>query len=436
MCEMNNQQLIDKILNEIPEPIYHQGDQAYFAEADYYGASRIIAEKLGLIEPPFSQAGWRHGWMHFPIKYVRQLTVWGKESTHYLMSQPAHVKFLAENNIKSTAVGIPFIYADYIDQSLRVPNTLLVMPPHTLPYIPSIGNEEIYVKEIQSIRDEFDAVVFCIHHSCIQNGVWPELLKKYNFPMIIGASASQTNSLIRLQRIFSSFEFVTSNTIGSHLPYAAYCGAKVSIYGKFSDFSNYNIEKDPYAKANPELMAFNIKHTAEPYVRQLVPFLFCDHPKTAQQYINWAQTELGLQYKKRPDEIAELLSWNDQNFQIRKAKEKSNYVKNKEKSLLLESLSSMFQLVTQYKNNFAVYGAGDIGTSLINLLSTNNFKPLCIYDKRYETLNNNYNISICNPENIEKDDIKLILIASFSHQEEIKEYITSLRKDLVIWPTY
>lgn len=431
---MKNEQLIEKILKEIPAPVCHQDYSNFFTEADYYGASRQIADQLDLVELPFSRAGWRHGWMHFPIKYVRQLTVWGNDSAHYLMAQASHVDFLATNNIQATAVGIPFIYADAIDHSLRVPNTLLVMPPHTLPYIPSNGNEEQYLKEIQSIRDDFDAVVFCVHHSCFENGVWPELLRKHNFPMIIGASANQINSLNRLQRLFSSFEYVTSNTIGSHLPYAAYCGAKVSIYGNFSDFSHYNIDKDPYAKANPELMAFNIEHTAEPYVRSLVPFLFCKHPKQAEQHINWARTELGQQYKKKPEEIATLLGWNDQNFQRQKAEEKITFAKNKEKDRLLSSLTSMFTLAKHHKHSFAVYGAGDVGVSLIKLLAAVDLQPSYVFDKNYQQLKKTCGLVVSNPKKIATADFELLLIASFAYQDEIKEYISSIRQDLVIWP--
>lgn len=430
---MKNQQLVDKILKEIPAPLYHQGDSIFFTEADYYGASRLIADQLGLTEPPFSQAGWRHGWMHVPIKYVRQLTVWGNDKAHYLMTQATHVDFLAKHNIQSTAVGIPFIYADAIDHTLTVPNTLLVMPPHTLPYIPSVGNEEQYIKEIQSIRDEFDAVVFCVHHSCFENGTWPELLRKYDFPMVIGASANQTNSLTRLQRLFSSFEFVTSNTIGSHLPYAAYCGAKVSIFGEFSDFTHYNIEKDPYAKENPELMAFNIKHTKENFVRELVPFLFCEHPKLAKQHIEWAQNELGQKYKKKPVEIATLLGWYNKNFQIKKHKEQLASEKNRAKEVMLNDITSMLKLAKSYKNNFAIYGAGDIGITLINLLATVGLKPICVFDRKYQSRNNVDGIEIRNPEYVSAPEIQLILVASFAFQHEIKNYIKSIRKNIKLW---
>lgn len=430
---MKQQKIIDEILQKIPAPVYHQQDTEPLVEADYYGASRLIAGQLGIREVPFSRAGWRHGWMHVPLKYVRQLTVWGKDDEHFLTAQEEHVNFLAQHGIKATAVGMPFIYADAIDNALRVPNTLLVMPQHTLPYVPSIGNEEQYIEEIEKIRHDFDAVIFCIHYSCYEHGIWPELLKKYNFPMIIGASVGQINAITRLQRVFSTFEFVTTNTVGSHLAYAAYCGAKVSVYGKFSDFSNYNFDKDPYAKANQELMAFNIKHTTEQYVRQLVPFLFCQHPNQAQQYISWAQEELGLKNKKSAQKIAELLGWNDHDFQHKQASAKLMLLKNQQKELTLTSILLMLELAQQYSGSFAIYGAGNIGTLLLKILATVNLKPVCIFDKQYQQLADFFGIAVKNPEEIPNLKLDLIFVASFAYQNDIKKYIDSISQTVLIW---
>lgn len=430
---MKQQKIIDEILQKIPAAAYHKQDTGPFVEADYYGASRLIAGQLGIREVPFSRAGWRHGWIHVPLNFVRQLTVWGKDEEHFLLAQQEHVDFLNQHGVKATAVGMPFIYADAIDHKLRLPNSLLVMPPHTLPHVNPIGNEEQYVQQIEKIRHDFDIVVFCIHHSCYEHGIWPQLLKKYNFPMIIGANANQTNAIVRLQKIFSTFEFVTTSTVGSHLPYAAYCGAKVSIYGDYCDFSNYNFEKDPYAKANPDVVAFNIEHTKEQYVRQLVPFLFCQHPNQAQQYISWAQEELGLKNKKSAQEIAELLGWNDHDFQHKQATAKLALLKNQQKEITLTSILSMLELTQQYSGSFAIYGAGHIGALLLKILAAANRKPVCIFDKQYEQQADFCGVAVRNPEEIPNLNLDLILVASFAYKNDIKKYIDSISQTVLTW---
>jgi hypothetical protein len=40
---------------------------------------------------------------------------------------------------------------------------------------------------------------------------------------------------MRLVEIFSTFEYVTTNGFGSQITYAAYCGAKVSVFGPNGD---------------------------------------------------------------------------------------------------------------------------------------------------------------------------------------------------------
>ncbi|RUP82644.1 hypothetical protein C7Y69_05035 [Alteromonas sp. KS69] len=400
-------------------------------EADYYGASTNIAHQLGLPHAPFSDSGWRHGWMYYRAKFISQLTVWGQQESQYLLAQQEHVDFLKSFNIDSTAVGMPFIYADAIDESLRVPNTLLVMPPHTLPYVPAVGNEESYILEIENIRDEFDAVVFCVHHSCYERGVWPELIKKYNYPMIIGASAHQSNALVRLQKLFSSFEYVTSNIVGSHIPYAAYCGAKVSFYGTFCDLTQFNYENDPQAQANPELWDYIVERSTEKPVREAMPFIFCQHPKEASFHTEWAQKELGQSHKKPSHEIAELLGWNNAAFQLNSAKRYNDIVKCKSKERLLDSLVEVFNTVGG--RSFALYGGGKVGSLILNLLVANGHRPHCIFDQNFESLKELNGIKVCDPQDISTTGASLILIASFTHQREIRENIYTMRPDIEIW---
>ena len=432
---MKQKNITDMIMRLIPEPIYHHEDASLLSEADYYGASRLVAEKLGLSDVPFSFAGWRHGWMHVPLKYVQQLTVWGKKDSHFLTAQEDHAYFLKQHGISATAVGMPFIYAEAIDNSLRIPNTLLVMPQHTLPYVPSVGDEEKYIQDIEKIRRDFDAVIFCIHHSCYEHGIWPALLKKHNFPMIVGASASQTNAINRLQKIFSIFEFVTTNTIGSHLPYAAYCGTKVSIYGKYSDFSKYNFSQDPFAIANPELIDFDIKHSTETYVKNLIPFMFCEHPKYAKESVSWAQSELGLNNKKSAQELAELLGWNNEEFQQKMRAVKLKRADNQRKETILNDMLSMLSLAKKYKNNFAIYGAGNIGEKILKILSLYDLRPICIFDKEYQSIQNISDISVKDPNDIYGQNLDAIIIASFAHSEDIESYIKEIDSRVVTWKT-
>ncbi len=427
---MNSNSVTQAILANIPQPEYYD-ETILFGEADYYGASLNIARQLGLPRAPFSKSGWRHGWMHYPAKFVSQLTVWGKQESQYLLTKKEDADFLKSHNIQAKAVGMPFIYADAIDESLRKPNTLLVMPPHTLPYIPAIGNEEDYLLEIERIRHDFDSVVFCIHHSCFERGIWPDLLKKYGYPMIIGASAHQSNALVRLQKLFSSFEYVTSNILGSHIPYAAFCKAKVSFFGTFCDLTQLNYDKDPQAQANPELWDYIIENSKEAPVKKAMPFMFCEHPKEAGLHTAWAEHELGFANKKPAHEIAELLGWNNAVYQLNQADQYRRILKGKAMENLLSSLITLPDDIKD--DQFAIYGAGKIGAMILRMLSNFGLKPACFFDKNYASLQELNGVNVCDPQSISTSSVSHILVASFVHQKEISDNILQMRDDIKVW---
>jgi len=136
-----------------------------------------------------------------------------------------------------------------------------------------------------------------------------EAFEKYNIPWIIGANVFDKNALIRMSRIFKSFEFMTTNTIGSHVLYAAYSGCKVSIYGKFAEYSEEDFLNDPYYSVNPLILKENLLGSTEKKIREKYNCFFV-HPKKAVQKLIWAKEQIGEKNKKTIDDLADLLGWN------------------------------------------------------------------------------------------------------------------------------
>ena len=114
------------------------------------------------------------------------------------------------------------------------------MPAHSSEDTTSEWKFEEYAEEMARIRASFSEVWVCIHPSCWEHGYWVDAFKKRGFPLVQGALYTDRNALERLARLFSSFEYVTTNTMGSHIAYAAYWGAKVSLYGSYADLENAN----------------------------------------------------------------------------------------------------------------------------------------------------------------------------------------------------
>lgn len=279
------------------------------SEVDYYGVSYWIAEKLKLFYVPKSTAGWKHGWVFADIKYTEQLTN-GQEDGVFLVAQEAHADFLRQRGMASRAVGMPFVYINEIDtrKITRQPNSLLVMPPHSLPYTTHDWNEFDYVKSISILKDTFDLVVACIHQSCVAQGLWIEAFEHYEIPWVTGADAQDKNALVRMNRLFKSFEYMTTNVVGSHIVYAAYCGCKVSIYGEYAEYSTEDYKNDSFYIQFPFLLKHNLQYASKQSVENTFPFLFV-HPKSAKGQIAWAEEELGKANAVQLEELRNLLGW-------------------------------------------------------------------------------------------------------------------------------
>jgi hypothetical protein len=206
------------------------------------------------------------------------------------------------------AVGCPFIYARPLEVE-RIPNSLLVMPPHTLPYLEDEWDEEAYVSSIEGVKDQFEHIVSCIHRHDIKKGNWVDAFSEAGIPYVPGTRVRDKYGLVRMHTLFRLFEAVTANTIGSHIAYAAYCGCRISIYGPYAHRSLSDFKKDPVWSGDREpILRHKLKHTQEEAVRERYPFLFLP-PSESESHIEWAESELGEDSKRSPKELSRLLGW-------------------------------------------------------------------------------------------------------------------------------
>ena len=278
------------------------------SEPDFYGASYLIAHSLGRKKVPVSFAAWRHGWTYYePIIHPRLISN-GAPNMTSLVATKEQVRIL--NNFgynKVHSVGLPYIYGDSI-RTERKPDSLLVMPAHTLPYTDNKINQEAYVDSIANLRPQFTSIIACLHSSCVEKGYWCQEFEKYGIPWITGADTYDKNALVRMNLIFNSVEYMTTNRIGSHVAYAAYSGCKVSIYGDYASPHPGEYKNDPFWKTHADLLQFWIEQSSLYAVRQKYPGFFV-HPRAASIRKKWAAEAVGVENQRSPDEIARLLGW-------------------------------------------------------------------------------------------------------------------------------
>lgn len=283
------------------------------SEPDYYGISHIIASQIGKKNPPRSFAGWLHGWVFEPIIHERQLAHWGASDDMHLVATRKQAETLRNffGFTNAEAVGLPFLYVNRSIKIKRKPDSLLIMPRHSLPNIDHSLNQQAYVTQIAKIKHNFSSIIACIHSSCVNKGYWISEFESNDIPWIVGACVNDKNALLRMSIIFRSFEYMSTNILGSHIAYASYSGCKVSIYGSYASYSANDFAENPFYQANPGLEK-KLPFLQEEWAKNNFSEFFV-LPMEASERQKWGADVLGSQYKKSAREIADLLGWSFSN---------------------------------------------------------------------------------------------------------------------------
>ena len=317
---MNATQLLRSAGDGIPSPMLKDNsiqlpDVQILASLPYsviYGATHVAAEYCGFKCPPGAHRGvWQHGWgpKHYQL-HPSMVNGDLRDSTshHYWVARVDEEIYLRSQGYKNVrAIGLPIIYLPS-QQIERRSESLLVMPAHSLDYTIHNRKFDEYANEIDSIRSCFSEVLVCVHPSCWRNGYWVEAFKRRGFTVIKGAFIEDRNALERMSRLFLSFEYVTTNSLGSHIAYAAYFGAKVSIFGTYAEFTAQDFVNDLFYREKPYLLEPIIWATSEQAMRQHYRELFC-HPLDATQRLEWGHFEVGSNNKVTPKEMRYLFGW-------------------------------------------------------------------------------------------------------------------------------
>ncbi|MEJ1934070.1 hypothetical protein WDZ92_28055, partial [Nostoc sp. NIES-2111] len=215
-----------------------------------YFADRLAARYSGTPDADPEVPGyWMHGWLpayhniHPGLIVVHKL---GRqtaaerarlierdmaEGRHWVGRKDQADFLLAEGYTHARAIGLPFAYLPDVDVR-RIPGSLLVMPPHG--HGDNLDTFRDLADALRAIMTRFSVVRVCLNESDFVRNDLIDLFESRSIPAFVGVSPAEADSLLRLKRILSSFEFVTTNGLGSHIAYAAACGAKVSMFGPHS----------------------------------------------------------------------------------------------------------------------------------------------------------------------------------------------------------
>ena len=288
------------------------------SEIDYYGASNNIARTLGLDGIPYSRASWLHAWCHYSsLAFPEVLTDEGAtacckvKEVPNLMGTLQQELFLKKNGYPNAkAVGIPFLYTQEPSVK-RIPDSLLIVPEHSIKET-NINFERAkdspFPDTLSNLRSKFSTIVACLGGFCVIKNNYVEIYEKEGVPWVTGAWLHDAYALQRMRNLFSQFEYVATNVIGSHIPYAGYCGCKVSYYGKGIERKREDYHQTPIFQKYPHLIDIEIREQKADRIQELYPFLF-SKAKSANEIRDWSEKVLGAKHQIPASEIANLIGW-------------------------------------------------------------------------------------------------------------------------------
>ena len=198
-------------------------------EADMYGYSAWLARHLHYDGVPLSLRRFQHGWFWYDYNEGKEYTNFFYEMERgSLVQDQSYASGLRQDGLIAFSTGLPF--TNFYQTERRLGNfqntrkgTLFV------PYrsYQSSDNSDYIVEQIKDFANYCDDFTVMLS---FDDARYTELALRYACKVVIGASATELNSFLRVAKIFSSHERMFTTYMGSHILYGLICGLPVGIY--------------------------------------------------------------------------------------------------------------------------------------------------------------------------------------------------------------
>ena len=280
-------------------------------EASFYGAMGLLAETAGIRhfepDPPYL---WLHGVRLPPLPTEPELLLgffYHRPYERIFVRDGNCEKILAEQDLACEVMGMPFAYA--MGQGVeRRRGSLLIVPAHSLKNTEHDWPFAAFAEQMAAIKPKFSEVVACIHPACWEKGYWIRELESVGIRCVRGADSYDRNALKRMAVLFESFETVLTNVWGSHIPYAAACGARVCLHKEYAGFRPEDFENVPAYRDRPKVLETLGRKGRDHYVAAL-PWLD-QEPEEAVTQVAWGRELIGYAHKRTREEIRQIMQWN------------------------------------------------------------------------------------------------------------------------------
>lgn len=264
----------------------------------------IILQKYAKVQLPYIIPGqYQHGYhMGTGIHgYIYKHTKKDKLKRYFVWNSKNLEKCINLGYKNAIAIGAPILYTSINNTNTSNNTNLLFFPMHSsedTPFINPIKVHEKYLEDILNLNHIFKSVTVCLYWVEYENIKIRELFYKNNIKLVsLGHRDNTPIFLKHFINLVSKYAYVSSNSFSTAVFYSLYLRKKVFIYGKydkrdlkFSEFgeTKFNSKKYLY-KSYPEILWKNFDDRS---------------------HYDIAEKELGLEFKKTPNELKELFGWN------------------------------------------------------------------------------------------------------------------------------
>lgn len=274
--------------------------------------------------------GWKpsgqlqHGWS--PVFYndlaemivgSNGLSRYDKDRAIYVAREDQKEALVRDGYTNVSAIGLPIVYLQP-RASARELGSLLIMPDHSLPERDTESEDQNYFDYLSNFSQYFSSITLCLHKACYDKKRWIKLSQLAD-RVVIGADPGDKKSYGRLAELMSTHEFMTTNDFGSHVPYAAYFGCKVSVGGPRPKFDVDDLPKSAFYRNCPDCLEMRSSVYHEKKFFKSFSFFMTD-PQAAEKMEEWARWEIGVQCKKSPAELRAIFGWSYSRLPIMVAK--------------------------------------------------------------------------------------------------------------------
>jgi hypothetical protein len=240
---------------------------------------------------------------HEPLKSKNQLVIVHRKDQEIYLRQCGYPN--------SHAVGSPFIYLP--KQKPQTRKGFLVMPMHGCgekDFGTKKMNLKSYLIKLLDTGYKVKELNLIIHANDYSNQDYCAGISDLGIKITMGAKGGDSSTFERLAALFSCTQGVITNSLGSHLVYASYYGAKIIFKDILPDVTFEELEQMPDSlNRQPSALKKNIEIFNNSTLKTHFPILFRDSGN-CEALKEWAAKELGEDQKKSPSELAKIFGWN------------------------------------------------------------------------------------------------------------------------------